>query len=407
MGIRTTFTAMALTALLASGWSAAASLYYAPVAPTDPGTGAFQLPWQVYRQDAMGYGMMPELDLPGHPAIDALHRMDVPGRWLLSLAAPGDLGGALPMHEHPGNVLLYDSMTGLSRFFCGVQIIGGMGTSGGLLPPDANIDSLYLDPMTGGDAGDLIVGFDAPVQMPGGAGVLGLPPDLLRFRRTGPACDEWMFLGKAFDSQAAGDGIPLSTNIVAAAPHGGSLLFVVDRPTVLTPSDLMDDTAWPWTVVEWDGVAFHLFDIFLPLAGAATEAFTPPPDAPMAVSKAALSCAGNPGAVPPGAAGLLELAPSAVPGELDLSWPPSCSGGADDYAIYEGAMASWTSHVPTTCSTGGSTAATIPAGPGNHYYLVVPLGGGGEGSYGRASDGTQRPPSMAACASTQILTSCP
>jgi len=407
MRIPTTFAAMAVAALIASGWSPAASIYYAPVAPTDPGIGAFQLPWQVYRQDAMGYGVMPELDLPGHPAIDALHRMDAPGRWLFSLAEPSDLGGTLPMHEHPGNVLLYDPMMGVSRFFCGVQIIGGMGSFGGILPPDANIDSLYLDPSTGGDSGDLIVGFDAPVQDPGGAGVLGLPPDLLRFRRTGPGCEDWMLLGKAFDSQMAGDGVPLSTNIVAAAPHGSNLLLVVDRPTRLTPSDLMDDMAWPWMVVEWDGMMFHFFDVYLAADGAGAEAFTPPPDVPMAVSKAALSCAGNPGSVAAGAAGLLEVAPSSMPGDLDLSWPPSCSGGADDYGIYEGTMSDWTSHAPKTCSTGGATATTISAGPGNRYYLVVPQGGDGEGSYGRSSDGAQRPPALVACAATQILTPCP
>ena len=91
-------------------------------------------------------------------------------------------------------------------------------------------------------------------------------------------------------------------------------------------------------------------------------------------------------------------APGATPAELrldkpgrgregwvSLSWPESCSVGAEDYAIYEGEIGSWSSHVPASCSTGGSTAETIAMPAGSRYYLVVPLADSVEGGYGAAT----------------------
>jgi len=99
-------------------------------------------------------------------------------------------------------------------------------------------------------------------------------------------------------------------------------------------------------------------------------------------------------------------APSA-PGDLALSWGSSCRSGDTDYAVYEGVLGDFTSHVPRLCSTGGATAATLTPASGNRYYLVVPLSPDGvEGSYGTTSAGQERPASAAACR-PQAVGACP
>lgn len=107
----------------------------------------------------------------------------------------------------------------------------------------------------------------------------------------------------------------------------------------------------------------------------------------------------------------LTLAESSVqPGELDLFWGLSCVPTDDDYAVYEGMLDDFTSHVPVGipgCTTGGATSTTIAPGAGDRYYLVVPLSPlGVEGSYGFRSDGTHRPQSLSACAQ-QVVADCP
>ncbi len=93
--------------------------------------------------------------------------------------------------------------------------------------------------------------------------------------------------------------------------------------------------------------------------------------------------------------------------QISLDWAGSCSGGDNDFGVYEGAIGSWASHVPVACSTAGLTTTTFaPAAPSS-YYLVVPTDGISEGSYG-ASDFTmtgERVPSAAAC-SAQSLGMC-
>lgn len=92
---------------------------------------------------------------------------------------------------------------------------------------------------------------------------------------------------------------------------------------------------------------------------------------------------------------------------LALSWDASCSGVAVDYGIYEGIIGSWYSHQPIDCTDGlGDLHETIQASSGNRYYLVVPRdlpGASREGSYGRASDGSERPRGTTVCAPSQSL----
>jgi hypothetical protein len=97
----------------------------------------------------------------------------------------------------------------------------------------------------------------------------------------------------------------------------------------------------------------------------------------------------EPGRVPPSMVmgrGLL--------GSVSLIWTsPGGCGYPEDYAIYEGEIGDWGSHVPVVCSDAqGNQEEHILPSPGNRYYLVVPLGSETEGSYGLDSNGEQRPP---------------
>jgi hypothetical protein len=93
-------------------------------------------------------------------------------------------------------------------------------------------------------------------------------------------------------------------------------------------------------------------------------------------------------------------------GDIALSWGPSCNAADTEYEIYEGQLGNFPSHDPVRCGTGGATFATTYATPGDRYYLVVPAGGGVEGSLGRDSSGAERPASPVACL-PRAIASCP
>ena len=122
----------------------------------------------------------------------------------------------------------------------------------------------------------------------------------------------------------------------------------------------------------------------------------------------------NPGgtlgpAAMPGAVGAsLMVAKSAVTeGDLTLSWGASCSVGASDYAIYEGVIGDFASHVWRDCSDdGGDFVEELTPSPGSRYYLIVPLGEGSEGSYGQSSLGVERPRAPVPCKPVQQLGPC-
>ena len=64
-------------------------------------------------------------------------------------------------------------------------------------------------------------------------------------------------------------------------------------------------------------------------------------------------------------------------GDLTITWLPSLSAGAEDYAIYEGSIVSpWVyNHVPKVCTDSGIalTEEITPAATGVRYYLVVAM----------------------------------
>ena len=68
-----------------------------------------------------------------------------------------------------------------------------------------------------------------------------------------------------------------------------------------------------------------------------------------------------------------------------------------DYAIYQGTLGDYNSHLPLSCTTGGATFFEIDAPADSTYYLVVPKNATREGSYGTDSTGALRQPSASPC----------
>jgi hypothetical protein len=92
-------------------------------------------------------------------------------------------------------------------------------------------------------------------------------------------------------------------------------------------------------------------------------------------------------------------------GDLHLSWGSSCRPEDSDYEVYEGTLGIFPSHAPRLCTTAGGTTATLTPAEGDTYYLIVPVHGVLEGSYGRDSHGTERPPGVSACR-PQVVRNC-
>jgi hypothetical protein len=109
------------------------------------------------------------------------------------------------------------------------------------------------------------------------------------------------------------------------------------------------------------------------------------------------------GSTPPALPLRLRKAPA---NGLFLGWAASCGVNDEDYEIYEGTIGDFTSHTPLHCSTAGAKSKIVTPGAGDTYYLVVPRSVNREGSYGKESDGDERPSSGRACL-PQSIVSCP
>jgi hypothetical protein len=116
------------------------------------------------------------------------------------------------------------------------------------------------------------------------------------------------------------------------------------------------------------------------------------------------------GTVPDGSAGRPLRVDPAGDGDLRLTWDPSCSGGADDYAVYVGHLVTLRSGgfdaTPESCSTGGLRETTIPMPDGDVFFLVAPRTADVEGGYGTDSSGVDRPRSAAACVPREETPAC-
>jgi len=166
--------------------------------------------------------------------------------------------------------------------------------------------------------------------------------------------------------------------------------------TAVTHAAYLGDT-FPMGTLAFDsgGVAFDHVEIVVPFNTVGTTNFLA--DNMIVHTVSGPTAAGS---VP------LLLLQKGVGGAIDVFWSPSCVATDVDYAVYEGQLGNFPSHLPRVCSTSGATSATIVPDAGSAYYLVVPHNGAAEGSYGTASGLIERPPSPAPCFA-QALGTCP
>jgi hypothetical protein len=84
---------------------------------------------------------------------------------------------------------------------------------------------------------------------------------------------------------------------------------------------------------------------------------------------------------------------------IEATWDASCNLGGfpeQTYSIQAGVLDTLTSggnytHAPVNGQCDLTSSTTFTPGPGNEYYLIVPVGDGREGGAGVDSSGTDRP----------------
>lgn len=226
------------------------------------------------------------------------------------------------------------------------------------IPAGVRIDALFLD-----GAGDPVLSFDVPIEL---SGLTFAPSDLVTVSG-----------GTATPYFVSASVVPAYANLNAASlDENGELVVAFDVPTRLSAFD-----ALPGTLVRWDGSGF------------APVHFDPAWPASSQLRGLDISSTSA-------AAGLLPPTLTAMhvgDGEIQLDWMPSCAGSDSDYAVFVGTLGNFVSHTPDTCSTGGALTRNL-APPGDAlYFLVVPTNGLREGSYGKRSDGSERPLGAAIC----------
>ncbi len=337
------------------GWST--SYYLATDVPATLGGTDFT-PEQLLRSQNAAYLL--QVALPAGTEIAALQRR-LDGSWLFSPSHPVTLGGT---DYVPTDIVAYDGVT-----FSMYQ----SGAAAGI-PASARIDALFLE------AGVTpILSFDVPVNL---GGTEYGRSDLVRFMGG--------TFSLAWDAQA--NGVPADANLVGAdLDSGGNLIVTFDVPTNLGGVDYL-----PGQLVRWNGAIFSSYftDPAWPTYGQLRDFSLVP------ASGFVPDGAGMPG---------VPLTVTKTAGNLTLSWGGSCASGDTDYEIYEGTLGASFSynHASKFCSTAGATTMTFAAPAGSLYYLVVPRNPLGEGSYGKRTGGTERPPGASQCLPQQIALTCP
>src|SRR5262249_62132878 len=110
---------------------------------------------------------------------------------------------------------------------------------------------------------------------------------------------------------------------------------------------------------------------------------------PVSAHMGDFSCLADPGTVPVTMT-VTRLVPDGS--LLRIQWSASCSAGAEDYGIYEGALGSWYSHTRVDCSdSGADLMEDIGTTSGNRYYLVAAHNADDEGSSGQDPAGARIP----------------
>ncbi len=330
------------------------SFYITTDSPATLG-GVAAAPWDIVRTDPDQYSLSWILP-PGTP-IGAIHKRDGAG-WLLSLGAPAPLCGSM---QDPRDVFLYD----------GANCLTVLDGSAAGIPWGSSVDAVST---RGGDYGELVVSFDVPTTV---SGITFQPADLARWNGSG--------FTYFIDFTSTLPPVPRSSNVTGADMRGAEVIITFDVPTTLGAI-----TYQPGELVSWDGMKFTSYwsDTAWP-AGARIDG---------------LAFLADPGVV----GATLNMRKISGTDNLSISWNPSCSSGAEDYAIYEGRLGNWYEHEALDChdNAPGFAEEIIP-NTGNHYYLVVPLNPNDEGSYGRDSDDLPRPVGDYPCVDTRVLTACP
>jgi hypothetical protein len=358
----------------------AQSYYFSPDVPTDL-TGATYLPWEVVRKDSPGvYSVVVGASQPAYTAVDSLHAM-CSGNWLLSVEATEELPAGSGAYFEPWDVIEYDpALVTHSQFFCG----GPIG-----LPPGTNVDAAFL---RGDDRADLVISFETVVDLTSLGGGIYEPADLIQWQRNPPGgtmCWEWAIVPSPGDLFFDGSGAtPPVQNYsdVSGADRWLNTTITFDVPTTLGIP-----TYQPGQLVNWDPSipGFLLYD-------------SPPWPVDRSSRMDAFSFLPGPGEVPS-----MHVNKSGVtPGNIVVTWNPSLSAGAEDYAVYEGTLGSWYSHSPapttTVCSdTLADLTEDFTPQTADSYYLVVALNPNAEGSYGQRTGPTERPQLSGSCRSGQ------
>ena len=347
------FTALGIIVTLMPGIALAQTHFLAPDVPTQLGAVTY-MPSEIVLASSGSYAS--HLVLHNSVAINALYRLSN-GDWLFTVVVPTTLAGTV---FGTSDVIRFDG-TNYTPYFDGAA--AGV-------PPGTRIDAFFLDA-----TGLPVMSFDIPTEIT--PGTFAEPADLVVY--TGA-------LSIYLDASSGIHVIPPSVNVIAAdySEIEEAAIVSFDIPVTIGGQTFM-----PGELVRWDGdtVASYAFDPGWPISSRVNglSLFT--------------------GA--PGEAANVMLGKSSPPGNLIVSWAPSCSGAASDYAIHSGQIDDWYSHSAIDCSDdGGDRIEVIGMADGDLYYLVVPMSAGIEGSYGLGFGG-ERPTSPPVCATTQVVTTCP
>ena len=306
-------------------------------------------------------------NLPEAADLDGYHRLRNGDR-LFSLDTASLLPGGLAVA--PADVVRFDG---------GAYTVEFDGSAEGL-PAGAVVDAVGVI-----EDADLLLSFDITVSVDG---ITVYDEDLVRF--------DGVTFSMFLDGSAAGVANALDLDAVHHLSPNGHLLVSLDGSGTLGGVSFDDEDVLEYEPVggtwemAYDGSARHggwspgdldAVHVFADAAGAVPDGGDVP-GTPLTVR-----AAGN---------------------DVTLTWSSSCMAGDADYAVYEGQIGDFKSHVPVgspTCTTSGVTKATFTPGSGSRYYLVVPQGDVREGSYGSDSEGIPRPPSTAAC-QQQLVGAC-
>jgi hypothetical protein len=168
-------------------------------------------------------------------------------------------------------------------------------------------------------------------------------------------------------------------------------------------------TYLPGDIASWNGLNFNLYDNLWSW--------------PLSSEVDAFSCQANVGRVYDRNTYQLPILMSkslVTPGNIVISWAPSCSSGAEEYGIFEGTIGSWYTHKDIFCNDVDGLPYSEDFAPTtattNYYYLVVPHDFVDEGAYGLDYDPTrvpqriERPQASAMtdrCYVPQVVSACP